>query len=85
MITVRLLLIWCALLTVALVWQLAGSLSPVVHDVRPTDVTFDIVSGQCYRVRWLDATDRFPGGPISTDGVLCPYGVGNNREPRTTP
>lgn len=39
------------------------------HIEAPAGVAVDPVSGNCYRL-------VYPAGrPISTDGVLCPYGV----------
>lgn len=76
----RLLMIgWGVLLTVAVLVLLAATFRPSLHDVRASDVTVDEVSGLCYRLRWVAGTDRYAGGPVSTDGVECPYGVGRNR------
>lgn len=43
------------------------------------DVAVDPVSGHCYRLVYLPATDRYPASVVTTDGVTCPAGVGNNR------
>lgn len=71
--------IWLILLTLAVVGLCVLTLRPVPHDVRATDVTSDEIDGRCYRLRWIEATDRRPGAVVTTTGVDCPYGEGFRR------
>lgn len=52
---------------------------PAVPVVGGDDVAVDPVSGHCYRLAYLPATDRYPASIITLDGTDCPYGVGNHR------
>lgn len=73
-----LLIAWWAVLTLLVIGLYLVQMQPSMHDVHTTDITVDEVSGHCYRLRWVVGTSRYPGGPVSTDGVDCPWGIGNS-------
>jgi hypothetical protein len=89
---VRIVLFWCVLLTVGLFWLYIDTHKPMPESVLippevyipaapyigGDDVAVDVVSGQCYRLEYIPATNHSPSSVVTTDGVQCPWGIGKS-------
>ena len=53
--------------------------TPILPVVGGDDMVSDPISGYCYRLVWIPATDHTPAALVTTDGVTCKSGFGNNR------